>query len=383
MEEWGWWRMEATDVRQRTSRVSASRAEPAETCAHEKDLTWSEVHHELLPMMHADDRASVLCIAREYASLTLALAAGAWGLSALHAGSLSLALAVPVVVLLAAVIAAVQHRLSGLAHEASHSRLFRNRLVNELASDLLLLFPILAVTSKYRAAHLGHHRYVNDPARDPDWQRLAEFEPMDFPKSKPRFWVRYVLRGLWPPAILRYLLGRARAANLTQSPSGELELREVYRGRVARSLRGAYWLTVLTVIHLYNYWLVFVLFWVLPLLTFYPFFMLLREIAHHANAPDDGLYTNSRIFEMNPILAWAVFPYGQDFHLTHHLFAGIPHHRIREAHRLLQRYRPYRERVTVCRGYFWRRGSEGQSVLDILAARPGFSNRPARESGVA
>jgi fatty acid desaturase len=96
--------------------------------------------------------------------------------------------------------------------------------------------------------------------------------------------------------------------------------------------------------------------------------MQLREIAHHSNAPDDGDLTNARVFEVNSLLNCCVFPYGQAFHLTHHLCAMVPHYRLAEAHALLARYRPYREQVVVCRGYFFRRvGTDGPSVLDLLA----------------
>src|SRR5271166_958155 len=61
-----------------------------------------------------------------------------------------------------AVIAAFQHRLSGLGHEASHYALFKNKLANELVSDLLCMFPLMAMTQRFRVTHLGHHQFLND-----------------------------------------------------------------------------------------------------------------------------------------------------------------------------------------------------------------------------
>ena len=144
-------------------------------------------------------------------------------------------------------------------------------------------------------------------------------------------------------------------------------------------MRGAYWLTVLAAVHLGQAWPLFGLFWVVPLLTAYPLLMQLREIAHHSNAPDDGDLTNSRVFRVHPLWSACVFPYGQAFHLTHHLFAMIPHYRVAEAHALLSRHKPYREQVVVCHGYFFRRrGTPGPSVLDLLAEdRSRRSRHPA------
>ncbi len=71
-----------------------------------------------------------------------------------------------------------------------------------------------------------------------------------------------------------------------------------------------------------------------------PFLMQLREIAHHSNAPDDEDLTNSRIFDVNPLVSGSVFPYGQAFHVTQHMFAMLPHYRIAKAHEVRMRYRP-------------------------------------------
>lgn len=330
------------------------------------DRSWDETHHALVPLMRADNHTNLRYIAREYLGLALVLAGCGLLVRGFASGSVPAAAFLPLAVVGIALVATFQHRLSGLAHDASHFTLFRNRLANELASDLLLMFPIVAMTQRYRAAHLGHHRHVNDPERDPDLVRINHPEPHRFPMAKPAFWHRYVVKALWPPEILKYLVGRAKAANLG---AGEgVEVRTVYRTRVARGLRGTYWLGLLTAVHAADAWPVFWLFWVVPLLTVYPFLMQLREIAHHMNAPDDGDLTNSRVFQVHPILEAAVFPYGQAFHLTHHLFAMIPHYRVAEAHAILQRYRPYREQVVVCRGYFFRTpGTAGPSVLDLLA----------------
>jgi fatty acid desaturase len=148
-------------------------------------------------------------------------------------------------------------------------------------------------------------------------------------------------------------------------------------------MRGAYWLSLLAVVHLSGSWPLFLLFWVVPLLTAYPFVMQLREIAHHSNAPDNGDFTNSRIFDVNPITRYCIFPYAQDFHLTHHLFMTIPHHRMIRAHEILSRHAPYREQVVICRGYFFRRmGTAGPSLLDIVSRPTPCPRLSTREAGI-
>lgn len=333
------------------------------------DLTWEEARHQVVALMKANNRTNLRYIAGEYLMLVLSVGGSAWSYYRWQNGGLS-TLAFDIIAIIGViVIAALQHRLSGLAHDASHFTLFKNRLANELASDILLMFPLMAMTQKFRNTHNGHHRFVNDPERDPDLRRLQGHEPHPFPMPKAKFVFRYVVKGLWLPDLWRYLYGQAKNANAADGDDTP-ELRTVYRFRIGRMMRGCYWLSVFAIIHSLHAWPIFFLFWVVPLLTAYPIFMQLREIAHHSNAPDDGELTNSRVFRVNPILNAAVFPYGQDFHVTHHMFAMLPHYNMAKAHAVLMRYRPYRENVVICRGFFFRTiGTSGPSVLDVLSER--------------
>ena len=156
-------------------------------------------------------------------------------------------------------VGAIQHRFSALAHDASHYALFRNPLANELAGDLFLMFPIFGMTQRFRASHLGHHRYLNDPDRDPDIARLNDPTPHRFPMAKGAFVRRYVVEAaLWPPATLRYLFGQAKGANSSDGAVAPSP-RTVYRFRLGRCLRGAYWLSVLAAVQIAGLWPMFFL----------------------------------------------------------------------------------------------------------------------------
>src|SRR5579884_4055401 len=54
--------------------------------------------------------------------------------------------AAPVILLTIIWVGAGQHRLATLTHEAAHYVLFRNRLLNELVSELCCMFPMLGTT---------------------------------------------------------------------------------------------------------------------------------------------------------------------------------------------------------------------------------------------
>ncbi len=96
----------------------------------------------------------------------------------------------------------------------------------------------------------------------------------------------------------------------------------------------------------------FGVYWLIPLFTTFPLFMILRHWVHHGNA-DRGRYTNSRIFLVNPIVRFAIFPFGFDYHLPHHVFSSVPHYKLKELHEiLLENDKQYREKGVIVEGYF-------------------------------
>ena len=99
--------------------------------------------------------------------------------------------------------------------------------------------------------------------------------------------------------------------------------------------------------------------------TTFPYFLLLRDTYQHTNA-DDGRLTNTRVFFCDPLTRWAVFVYGQDMHVPHHLFPVVPHYRLGELHDLLKREDDdYAREVVEVEGTFANQGGR-PTVLDVL-----------------
>lgn len=107
------------------------------------------------------------------------------------------------------------------------------------------------------------------------------------------------------------------------------------------------------------------LLWNVPVTTTFPFYMLLRDVYQHSNA-DSGRLTNSRVFFADPFTRWAVFIYGQDMHIPHHLYPTVPHYRLAELHQLLKANQEEYDRLVIeCQGTF--QGSDGRpSILDEM-----------------
>ena len=327
---------------------------------------------------------------------------------------------IPVVFAAIVAIGAGQHQLSGLAHEGVHHILFRHRMINDLASDLLTMFPLFSSTHHYRLQHLAHHQFVNDPDRDPDVSQLkTSGHWFDFPVERKPL-MRKFLRQLQPHRLVKFIRIRA-AYNATGTDKNPYLKKGQKPSKVAVRIGLAYILAsiaIITGLYYYGndvllavvplamwlaiclvYWrlpaekfhqsrvhpvvplrymtmlrlgditllfsalawiphltgifatLYYFLLWVVPLATSFSFFMILRQIVQHGNG-DRGWITNTRTFTMKPLFNFAVFPMGQGYHLPHHMYATIPHYRLKKFHTFLMQYPEYAAEAVVVEGYF-------------------------------
>ena len=125
-------------------------------------------------------------------------------------------------------------------------------------------------------------------------------------------------------------------------------------------------------------WSYFALLWVLPVFTTFPLFMILRQWVQHGNA-DRGRYTNTRVFLAGPIVRYAVFPWGMDYHLPHHMIASVPHYNLPKLHEALLRDPEYREKGVIVEGYFGERENDrgNPTALGVLGAKYAPKHREA------
>ena len=307
-----------------------------------------------------------------------------------------------------------QHRLVMLGHEASHFALFRNKALNELASDWFCFFPIWVTTYNYRLQHLAHHQHTNDPELDPDCAYMAVCGHTYKPPMERGDFIRKCMLGpaLAIPNQLRFLFIRIQLALLT-GVMAKFRRPEGWVGRLILALfllvfvsglgfayftsrstmlwpwalavlavsliavnlvprksliEGAYkayvdprWalmgrlayiaLLCTGLVHLrlatgLPFVMGYYLLWLLPLATTFSYLMVLREDIQHSHTLP-GRFRNTRDADVPRLMKWAVFPYGMDLHLAHHLFSMVPHYRLSELDQLLQTTMAYREQRVV------------------------------------
>lgn len=115
-------------------------------------------------------------------------------------------------------------------------------------------------------------------------------------------------------------------------------------------------------------WGYFALLWILPLFTAFPVFMVVREWVQHGNA-DRGRMTNSRVFLVDPISRYAVFPLGMNYHLPHHLLASVPHYNLKVLHELLLLDPEYAEKGRIVEGWTGVNSKGEPSIIEILGPK--------------
>jgi fatty acid desaturase len=402
------------------------------------------LQQRIRPLRRVDNWTNLAFLAWEYACIAgvvfLCVAFGgrreAWGLSWWWN--------LPVFALAIGLIGALQHRLAGLGHEASHYAFMKNRFLNDLIPDLFCMFPILTNIHFYRLFHMAHHQYTNDHELDPDLVNMGRSKMVDrFPMARARIVLMLYLRAFVSPlSFARYqwdyvyvnTLGKGGNVYMKRVPGGDAEsrrprtgtllgiaylltlhltllfltatgreelvvpatllglaiallgmawiparllfqspFRQAYSPRLAGAFRLVYFTALLAVLA----WLrvvtggqssIYVFFlWLLPMGTTFMTYMLIRDVFQHANA-DDGRLTNSRVFFTDPFTRWAVFVYGQDMHVPHHLFPAIPHYRLPALHRLLREgHAEYASKVVECHGTFQATQSGAPSIFDELS----------------
>ncbi len=216
-----------------------------------------------------------------------------------------------------AVIGARQLGLCVLMHEAVHWRLFRHATLNNQIAQWLCAFPVGAELPSYRRRHHKHHRHTRQP-EDPD---LALSEAV--PVSRASF--------CW--SVVRDLTGVSAAARLVGAWRTYESAPDAWRHVRGQLLVNLALLGMLAAI---GQWHLYVLLWVLPLITWYQLVTRVRDLAEHALTPDtEDPLRNTRTVTAGLLTRLLVAPYWVNYHLEHHLLVFVPCWKLRAAHALL------------------------------------------------
>jgi fatty acid desaturase len=206
-------------------------------------------------------------------------------------------------------------------HETIHRTAFRSRALNDTVAIVCGL-PLLLPPIWFRHFHFSHHRWTQDPLRDPELNppRPANVRAWYWHISGLPYWIA-ALSGLVVHARGRvsepYITPRDHAAVVREARI----FVAVYLATIGLAVTTG-WLT----------WLL--LFWIVPVLLTQPALRLYLLAEHGACAPTSDMLCNTRTTISNPVvrfLAW-----NMPYHAEHHAFPGVPFHALPVLHRELE-----------------------------------------------
>lgn len=251
------------------------------------------------------------------------------------------------------IIAGRQHALGVLMHDAAHYRLFSVRWLNETVSDLFCALPLGLLTVRYRYDHLRHHQHAVT-VEDPYWVTMQQYPAgWRWPKSPARAAFSLLADLLGPGAVAFY------RDWYSWLPWPNHFSRRDYPVRLDAASRlrcYGFFLTVGAAVAYTGTWWGFFAFYIAPQLTFLPVFLRIRAVAEHLAPPgDEGLDatrdTVPTLLERN-----TVAPLSISYHLTHHMFPGVPYYNLPRLSALLLSDPAFREHARVSMSYFGRFG---------------------------
>lgn len=213
--------------------------------------------------------------------------------------------------------------LAVLMHEASHGLMFKSRRANEWVGQWLIAAPVLIDMYVYRTRHMAHHRFTRTE-KDPE-----NFLYTPFPVSRASM-TRKIIRDLTGIVFLRTQLGIFMYIWGEEADGRGVRLRQAYVGPL---LINALFIAFALFFGRIDVWLVC---WLIPLMTTQQLFLRIRNIAEHAAVPDlDDPLKNSRTTIANWFERATVAPYYVNYHIEHHLMPFIPCFRLRDLHNIL------------------------------------------------
>ena len=241
-------------------------------------------------------------------------------------------------------IAGAQHGLAILAHQSAHYRMYETRWLNDVVGRLCGL-PLFVSVITYRVIHRIHHNHLYT-AIDPDLALMA-----GYPRGRAYLLKKLVkdLTGVTTVKNYLYFFGKTPTSRRDDHGSRPLDdtsstLRAAAkRDRALVLVVHALSLPILIYTGAFR---VYLLLWIVPLVTLLQALLRLRAVCEHGATPDGvvaGRAPDPRRAARTTIapayVKWLLFPHDMNFHVEHHLYPSVPHYRLAECHRALHRQR--------------------------------------------
>ena len=205
-------------------------------------------------------------------------------------------------------------------HEASHYLLCNEKKLNDNFANWIFGYFIGIDVDTYRSTHLPHHLYLNEE-NDPDLPLYS------YSNSKKKLFILFLKDLIGVTAITRLL---------TYSKNQRRNSKRHFYGKAITNL------LILSIcvsnLGIKLGFLGYILFWIIPLVSFFPIIIRMRTISEHSNFFQSkykkstnfiSRTTRSNFFEKYFLGAQ------MEYHFEHHIFPELPFRGQRKLHLLL------------------------------------------------
>ncbi|CAN5250954.1 fatty acid desaturase [soil metagenome] len=199
-------------------------------------------------------------------------------------------------------------------HEAAHKTVFRGRAGNEVlghVASLMIMFPY----EYYALFHWDHHRFTQDPKRDP------ELASATIPSSDTRLAIAYsgivqLIRRI--RLLLRHAFTGEVAAPWVPETKRALVVRE------ARAYVAFYLILLIASMALSTSMLLWI--WLLPLFVGQLYLRPYLYAEHTGCEHTRSAYENTRTTYTGALMRW--FTWNMPYHVEHHAYPSVPFHAL-------------------------------------------------------
>lgn len=203
-------------------------------------------------------------------------------------------------------------------HETIHRTAFKTRALNEAVAFVIGVLVVLP-REYFRAFHFAHHRFTQDPVRDPE---LGSQKPTNL-----RQWLWHVSGMPYWIAQVRGTVGHALGrANETFYKDDNQRRAVILEARIVLAIYA-----IVLVASLATGSTVALLYWVVPALLGQPVLRLYLMAEHGLCPLVPDMLENTRTTYTNALmraLAW-----NMPYHAEHHAYPAVPFHRLAEVNR--------------------------------------------------
>ena len=221
-------------------------------------------------------------------------------------------------------VATRQNVLGLLVHDQAHCLGFKPRF-GDVITNIIAAYPLLVLTVEgYSKVHLSHHRHFFTD-KDPDFLRKSGEEWL-FPK-KALALVGIFGRDLLGLNLWALIKGKKFDVSVFNRPHP-----------TPKWVRPVFYLVVALILSATGTWHLFLIYWILPLVTFMQLIVRWGAMCEHIyNLPGASVEESSPIIDRKwwehlvlPDLNFTLHPY-------HHYFPGIPFCNLRKVHDIFKR----------------------------------------------